>query len=160
MAYTMGRERTRMNFLGIKVSYRPAMKNGSSETGPILGDEVAQGPEPVSSSLLANLLAESSFVHLSLIDAAGRLTAEATRPLHSTGDLERLRVVLHTLARSYPRAALERVFVQDHGGTVVLVALPDERYLVAVADKTAQPGQVSISIGRIAARVLRPESSP
>ena len=147
-----------MTILGIKVSYRPAMKNGSSETVPILGEEVVQEPKPKSSSLLANLLAESSFVHLSLIDTAGRLMAEATRPLHSTDDLERLRGVLYTLARSYPRAALERVFVQDHGGTVVLVALPDERYLVAVADKVAQPGQVSISIGRIAERVLRPES--
>jgi hypothetical protein len=145
-----------MTILGIKVSYRPAVKNGSSEAVPISGEKARQGPDPASSTLLANLLAESSFVHLSLIDAAGRLMAEATRPLHSTGDLERLRGVLHTLARSYPRAALGRVLVQDPGGTVVLVALPNERYLVAVADKAAQPGQVLMSIGIIAAHVLEP----
>ncbi len=145
-----------MTVLGIREANRGAAKAVSSEGSPRPGEQLLYSPDPVSAAMLQELLGESPFVHLSLMDAAGRLSAEATRPLHATGDLVRLRTVLHTLAKSYPRAGLGRVFVQDDNGTAVLVTLPGERYLIAVADKSTQPGQVSISIGRIAARVMQP----
>jgi hypothetical protein len=120
-----------------------------------MGEQVPHVPNAFPRTLLEDLLAESPFVHLSLMDEGGRLIAEVTRPLHATGDLARLRSVVHTLARTYPRAALRRVFVEDDGGTVVLVLL-EERFLIAVANRSTQPGQVSISIRKIAARLMAP----
>ena len=140
-----------MTVLGIREAPRVAAKNGAA---PLSSEQPPRAPDALPSALLEELLGESPFVHLSVVDAAARVTAEATRPLHATGDLARLRTVLHALARTYPRAGMGRVFVQDDNGTVVLVALPGERYLIAVADKSTQPGQVSISIGRVAARVM------
>ena len=147
-----------MTVLGLRESFNAAMKIGSTEATPSTGEQVPHTPS-VPRSLLEDLLSESPFVHLSLVDAAGRLLAEATRPLHPTGDLARLRTVVHTLARTYPRAALRRIFVEDDGGTVVLAALLEERYLIAVADRSTQPGQASISIRKIAARLMAPPAS-
>jgi len=145
-----------MTVLGIREAYRAAVHNGTSEAAARPVEQVPHAADPALSAVLEELLAESPFVHLCLVDRAGKLTAEATRPLHATGDLARLRTVLHALARTYPRAGLGRVFVQDDSGTVVLVTLPQERYLIAVAEKSTQPGQVSISMGRVAARLAQP----
>ena len=145
-----------MTVLGLRKSYDAAMKIRSTEAAPPTGEQVPHAPNSVLRTLLEDLLSESPFVHLSLIDAAGRLMAEATRPLHATDDLVRLRSVVHTLARTYPRAGLRRIFVQDDGGTVVLATLLEEQYLIAVADRSIQPGQASISVRKIAARLAVP----
>jgi hypothetical protein len=145
-----------MTVLGLRKSYDAAMKIRSAEAAPSMGEQVPHAQNSVPRTLLEDLLSESPFVHLSLLDAAGRLMAEATRPLHATDDLARLRSVVHTLARTYPHAGLRRIFVQDDGGTVVLATLLEEQYLIAVADRSIQPGQASISVRKIAARLAVP----
>ena len=145
-----------MTVLGLRKSYDAAMKIRSAEAAPSMGEQVPHAQNSVPRTLLEDLLSESPFVHLSLIDAAGRLMAEATRPLHATDDLARLRSVVHTLARTYPHASLRRIFVQDDGGTVVLATLLEEQYLIAVADRSIQPGQASISVRKIVAHLEAP----
>ena len=149
-----------MTVLGLREAYNAALKSGASEVTPPAGEQVPCPECGGTHTLLQDLLSESPFVHLSLMDAAGRLTAEATRPLHATGDLARLRTVVHTLARTHPRAGLRRVLVEDDEGIVVLMTLVEDRYLIAVASRSTQPGQVSISIRRIAARLMLAPAPP
>ncbi len=48
-------------------------------------------------------------------------------------DAEQLRGLLHSLVAAYPRRNVDRVFVLDELGTVVLVCLAEDRSLMVVA---------------------------
>jgi hypothetical protein len=143
-----------MTVLGIREALRGGAQNGRAAPALRPAEPVPPAPKQPMRNLLEELLAEFQFVYLCFIDSSG-LTSETSRPLHPTGDLARLRTVLHALATTYPRAGLARVFVQDGDGTVVLASLINGSYLVAVSDTSALPGQVLISAGKVSARIVQ-----
>jgi len=134
----------------------PALLLSAVSAPPVPEHSVAPANprDPALCELLAELLPSAGFfVHFCLIDADGRTIADATKPEHGAGDLERLQASMRAFGRSYPRAGLSRAFLQDAIGTVALVTLPREFQFLAVADRTAPLGSVSMSVGKLAARL-------
>jgi hypothetical protein len=148
--FDMGIQHTMMAVLGIREVRRVE-----------LPDPPAIAPHPFSQdielcALLFECLSFATFLlHLCLLDADGRVTAEASKSENAAGDLTRIRAMLHAFAQDYPRTGLARVFVQDDAGMAALVAFPGENQFVAVADKSAPLGAVSMTIGKITARLIQ-----
>ncbi len=67
--------------------------------------------------------------------------------------LELLRGAVAALLEAYPRSGLHRVLFEDAEGTVVVSRLADGTALVAVADRDATLGAVSVAVERFARRL-------
>ena len=138
-----------------------ARQNAEAEaTAKVADDPKLLAEKAALAARLNELLAAAPIFSCAYIsNGGGAFIARAER---TTGELqrrERLRDSLLGLAAAYPPKALKRVFLEDEMGTGVLVALPGNRNLVAVADTTTPLGSISVGIGKFVARLApAPES--
>lgn len=117
------------------------------------------GNKPVDadlSSILTQLIATTdNFLHVSVLDAEGRVIGEAASPKATTKGLDELRACLQSLAKQYPRTDLRRLFIEDEAGTIVLVKVSEDRTILAVADRGAPLGAVAVGVGRFVSRLTK-----
>jgi predicted regulator of Ras-like GTPase activity (Roadblock/LC7/MglB family) len=119
--------------------------------------EKSAGTEPddgILSSQLKEFVSSTDFaLHASVISSDGSLRAAAEDPNGLPEGTETLRNSLHSLWQSYPRGNLNKIFLVDEQGTVVLMRLPDVGGLVVVAQKEASLGAISMSVARLAEKL-------
>jgi len=161
----MAIQQTMMSVLGIGEVRRVSVLRPGPEAPEAASQEIAVDARGAAmSALLSEFLPSTGFfVHLCVLDDGGQLLADATKVEHGAGDLSRLQSAMRTLARSYPRLGLSRVYIQDAVGTAALVALPREHLLLLVAGKSVALGSISISAAKLAARLaqeLEPSRPP
>ncbi len=80
----------------------------------------------------------------------GELLAEAVVSHDPPSGQERIRASLQALVSTYPRPGLQRVFLEDEEGTLVLHRLDERHALVVVADKSGSLGAVSMGVSKLA----------
>ncbi|MFH1112484.1 MAG: DUF4388 domain-containing protein [Pseudomonadota bacterium] len=92
-----------------------------------------------------------SVVYASVLYPDGNVRASADGAEGPLEGVHELRAALHSLMQFYPRDTLNRILIEDHLGTVVLVRLQDGGGLIAIAKQGASLGTVSMGVGRLAA---------
>jgi hypothetical protein len=103
------------------------------------------------SARLGEFIASNSHAkHASVLAESGALKADANSPEGEPGRLNELRDALYTFTREYPRPGLNRVFLVDAAGTVVITKIPGGDALLVVSGKEASLGAVTMSVGRFA----------
>jgi len=80
-----------------------------------------------------------------ITDKDGHILSEAgKRPQ----ELDNLLIALTALLKAYPRGDINRLFLEDDDGTVVLEVFGENECLLAMADKGARMGAVALSVSR------------
>lgn len=111
----------------------------------------SQGKEEFLTSRLVEFVSSNDFVaHACVICREGALKAAANGRDGSPQNVETLRAALHKLLQSYPRGNLNRAYMVDEQGIVVLVRRNDGTGLMVIASREASLGAVSMSVGRLA----------
>jgi hypothetical protein len=106
------------------------------------------------SEQLKQLVSMGDFLlHLCLLDGEGRLLGEAHGSRAENRDLAPVVAAMAEFARTYPRGEMKRMFIEDEAGTVVLAGVPGERLLLAIADRGAPLGAVSVTLGKLLAKL-------
>jgi hypothetical protein len=104
----------------------------------------------VVTKMLAEYVSSSDFVlHACVLKPDGSVFAAADGPEGPVEDAERLHGLLHSVVAAYPRRNVDRIFVLDALGTVVLVCLAEERSLMVVAARDTPLGAVSLSVNKL-----------
>ncbi len=115
--------------------------------------ETEKGESALVTKILDEYVSSSDLVlHACVLKPDGSLLAVSDGPGGPVEDAEQLRGVLHSFAGTYPRRNVDRVFVLDELGTVVLVCLAGDRYLMVVAARDAPLGAVSLSVNKLISR--------
>lgn len=103
---------------------------------------------------LRQLIGMGDFLlHLCLLDGEGKLLGEAHGSRAESGDLSPVVTAMAGFARTYPRGEMKRMFIEDEAGTVVLAGVPGERLLLAIAERGAPLGAVSVTLGKLLAKL-------
>jgi len=106
------------------------------------------------SSLLTEFVSSTEFaLHASLTSPDGSLKAVAEGMDGPPEGIAKLRASLYALLNSYPRGTLNKVFIVDDYGTVIMMRLPSGTALIVTASKDASLGSVSMGVGRLAERL-------
>jgi predicted regulator of Ras-like GTPase activity (Roadblock/LC7/MglB family) len=93
-----------------------------------------------------------SFIsHSCVIDPRGQLLAEASRDSQSSAGIEELRMAVHVLRKDYPRVGLQKLFVEDQHGMVLVVPLASSGLLMVIADRGPAMGAVAMSVNKLVA---------
>lgn len=117
-------------------------------------------PDPVLSAHLCDLLPSAPFLlHLSVTDSAGRVLAEAGTP-GGHDALRSVRTSVEALRASYPRPPIRRMIIEDPAGTAVVLGLDGGRSFLVFADSTASLGSISVTAGKLAARLPHFDAVP
>jgi predicted regulator of Ras-like GTPase activity (Roadblock/LC7/MglB family) len=109
--------------------------------------------EGLESELNAFINSTDFALHASIVSNDGNVVAEAHGPDGPPQGIGRLRSTLHTLVTSYPRGALNRVFIDEDESTVVLARLRERGSLVVIAGKGAPLGAVSMNVGKLVGKL-------
>ncbi len=68
-------------------------------------------------------------------------------------ELDHMKTALISLLRDYPRDKMDRIIIEDSGGTVVLQRIKGGKLLCVLAEKTASLGAVSIAVSKFAGSI-------
>ena len=131
------------------------------------GQPASREPQPQSqvdtgkaAAELAKLFPAAPFLrHLYLADSSGRLlvVSHAERALDETPpDWSQL---LQSLVRVNLGGELKRVFLESGNGIVVLLSIAPNRWLIAVCERGASLGTVSVGVGKLIARLIPPQGN-
>lgn len=109
-----------------------------------------QEDDPLLSRLVEFVSSNDFALHACVISADGKLRAAANGRDGCPQGVEQLRVSLCSLLQSYPRENMNRAFLVDQQGTVVLIRLSNGSGVIVIANKDATLGAVAMSVGRLA----------
>jgi hypothetical protein len=137
-----------MQALKLHDEYKAAQAENSTE-----GAQPDQEDSVNVTKMLTEHLASSDVVlHACVLNADGSLFAMADSQEGSVEDIDQLRGLLHSFVDAYPRRKVDRVFVLDELGTVVLICLAEGRGLMVVAARDVPLGAVSLSVNKLVSR--------
>jgi len=109
---------------------------------------------------LSKLFPAAPFLrHLYLADSGGRLlgVSHAERALNEAPP--DWSPVLQSLVRVNLGGELKRVFLESGNGIVVLLYIAQNRWLIAVCERGASLGTVSVGVGKLIARLIPPQGN-
>jgi hypothetical protein len=114
------------------------------------GADRQQGNGAAVAKLLMEHMSASDFIlHACVLNADGSIHAAADGKNGAIEGVEQLREMLQSFVATYPRPNVDRVFVLDELGTVVIVCLSEQRRLVLVAARDVPLGVVSLSVNKL-----------
>ncbi len=110
-----------------------------------------KGEDESLSGKLSEFVSSNDFaVHACVLSQDGALKGASTLKSEPPEDIQRLRSVIHTLLRDYPGGKLNKVYVLDGAGTLLLTKLGNGDSLIVMAGKEASLGAVSMNVSRFA----------
>jgi predicted regulator of Ras-like GTPase activity (Roadblock/LC7/MglB family) len=110
--------------------------------------------QPALADQLQQLAAGADFLlHACVVGNDGRVQAAMQREQSADGDIKKLCASLMKIVKAYPRAEIRRAFFEDEAGTIVVARVSEESTLVAVADRGAALGAVTMAVNKIITRL-------
>ncbi len=104
---------------------------------------------------LSRLFPATPFLrHLYLADASGRLLGVSHAERALTDAPPDWSPVLQSLVKVNLGGELKRVFLESGNGIVVLSCIAHNRWLIAVCERGASLGTVSVGVGKLVARLI------
>lgn len=127
----------------------------------------ARRPEAVGAILyeevneeLSKLASAAPFVrHLYLVDSTGRLLGMAHASRAVDDPAVDLRPAMQGITGARWNGELKRVFLEGENGIAALLRVAENRWLIALCERGASLGTVSIGVGKFLARTTPPRTN-
>jgi hypothetical protein len=107
--------------------------------------------ESLSKQLIEFVSSNDFAVHACVFGHDGTLKAASGTQSARPDEAQELWPALHALLRDYPGGALNKLYILDKMGTVILIRLGNGDSLIVTAAKEASLGAVTVNVGRLAA---------
>jgi len=152
----MGLARTIMTVLNLREE--PEQKTAPREIRP-----PEASPTPTYERIndeLSKLASTAQFIrHLYLADSGGRLLGVANSSRAVDDPPVDLRPALQSLSNLAIHGELKRVFLESDNGIAALLRVAPDRWLIALCEKGASLGTVSIGVAKFFARIPQPRTN-